>query len=113
MEGGKSVASIPFVGAVLAVAAIASIMAMVMGVLASAKGFATGGIVGGNSTHGDKVLARVNSGELILNQTQQANLFRMLNNGNAPVDGNNVTFTIHGSDLVGTINNFNKKTRKI
>lgn len=45
--------------------------------------FADGGIspllVGGSSYVGDKVLARVNSGEMILNKTQQANLFKMLN----------------------------------
>lgn len=113
MEGGKSVASIPFVGAVLAIAAIASIMAMVMGTLASAKGFATGGIVGGNSTHGDKVLARVNSGEMILNQSQQANLFRMLNGDGLVGNQNNVEFKIRGTDLVGVIENYSKKHNRI
>lgn len=39
------------------------------------NGFATGGIVGGTSTSGDKILVRVNSGEMILNRQQQARLF--------------------------------------
>lgn len=39
------------------------------------QGFADGGIVGGNSFYGDKILARVNSGELILNQRQQRALY--------------------------------------
>lgn len=43
--------------------------------------FASGGIVGGNSTAGDNVAIRANSGEMILNRTQQAQLFRMINNG--------------------------------
>jgi hypothetical protein len=39
------------------------------------SGFATGGIVGGTSTSGDKIPVRVNSGEMILNRQQQARLF--------------------------------------
>lgn len=113
MEGGKSVASIPFVGAVLAIAAIASIMAMVMGTLASAKGFATGGIVGGNSTHGDKVLARVNSKEMVITQGQQARLWNFINGGELSGNQNNVEFKIRGTDLIGVINNVGKKQSRI
>lgn len=40
--------------------------------------FAHGGIVGGSSYSGDNVLARVNSGELILNMSQQDNVARAL-----------------------------------
>jgi hypothetical protein len=43
-------------------------------------GFASGGIVGGNSFYGDKILARLNSGELVLNRNQQADMFKQLNN---------------------------------
>lgn len=54
--------------------------------------FANGGVVGGNSTTGDKVMARVNSGEMILTRGQQATLLNMLkNNGSRPnvnINGN-------------------------
>lgn len=73
----SSVASIPFVGAALAVAAIASVLAA----LANIPKYATGGIVGGSSFFGDHMIARVNSGEMILNQSQQGKLFDMINNG--------------------------------
>lgn len=43
--------------------------------------FATGGIVQGNSYSGDHVRANVNSGEMILNAQQQANLWRAANSG--------------------------------
>ena len=47
----------------------------------SAQTFAQGGIVGGNSTSGDNVTARVNSGEMILNNAQQQNLFKQIDSG--------------------------------
>ena len=40
---------------------------------------AEGGIVGGNSYVGDKVLTRLNSGEMVLNTDQQAALFNFIN----------------------------------
>lgn len=43
------------------------------------EGHARGGIVGGNSQSGDKVLAGLNSGEMVLNKPQQANLFALAN----------------------------------
>lgn len=45
------------------------------------KGFAYGGIVGGNRITGDMIPARVNSGEMILNRQQQTELFRVANGG--------------------------------
>jgi tape measure domain-containing protein len=57
--------------------------------------FASGGIVGGNNTSGDQLIARVNSGEMILNKAQQANLFDMINKGNN--GGANINITINES----------------
>lgn len=44
--------------------------------------FQSGGIVGGSSFNGDNVLARVNSGEMIINQQQQTALFNFINKAN-------------------------------
>lgn len=99
--GAASVASTPVVGPILAVAAIASIL----GALASVPKFATGGIVPGDSYTGDKMLARVNSGELILNAAQQNNLAGALAGG----DGGNVRFEIEGSRLVGILEQESKR----
>jgi hypothetical protein len=67
-----------------AVIAIATMVATVIANTASAikmvnsAKFAGGGIVGGDSYSGDKVNAQLNSGEMVLNREQQANLFRMI-----------------------------------
>ena len=93
--------------------AIAAGVAAVVGALAMISGgFADGGIIGGNSFHGDKMLARVNAGEMILNQKQQANLFSMLNSG-ASSSGGTVEFKISGSQLKGVLNNYNSKMNKV
>lgn len=93
------------------IAASLSGLGIVASTISQLKGYNTGGIIEGNSIHGDKVLARVNSGEMVLNKRQQSNLFRQLNNAtnNASALGSNVTFTIHGSELVGVIDNYNNK----
>lgn len=66
-------------------AAIAAVngAAQVASVIAAkpVKKFEHGGIVPGTSYSGDNVTARVNSGEMILNQRQQQNMFNALNKG--------------------------------
>lgn len=89
--------------------AIAASIASVLGALGNMKKFAHGGIVGGNSTRGDHNMARVNSGEMILNKAQQGTLFSMLNGKGGM--GGNVNFKIKGADLIGVINNENSRRR--
>ena len=55
-------AKIPFAGIAIAIGLIASMMA----IMSSIKGFASGGIVQGKNTIGDYNLIRVNSGEAVL-----------------------------------------------
>lgn len=86
-------------------------VASVISQLHSLSGYANGGIVGGNSFSGDRVMARVNSGEMILNRSQQANLFNMI--GGGVTTGGNVKFRIEGDALVGVLNNYNKKTGRV
>ncbi len=106
-EAVKSAAQTPLIGWLLVGAAAISVIAA----LASIPKYETGGIVGGNSYSGDKILARLNSGEMILNKKQQGNLANVLsNNGN---NSSNVEFKIRGQELVGVLNNYNLKTSKL
>lgn len=66
--------------------------------------FANGGIVGGSSFSGDRVSARVNSGEMILNQAQQGQLFALANGGGA-----NSRLEIFGTIKAGDIYLSNKR----
>ena len=105
----SSVAAIPILGPIMAVAAIGSIIAA----FASIPKFADGGIIGGSSFIGDNMIARVNSGEMILNGTQQRNLFNLLDGKGGSIGSSaSVEFKISGKDLVGTLNNQMSKTNK-
>lgn len=108
VNGVASATQTPVVGWLMAGAAVASVLAA----MASIPKFATGGIVGGTNFSGDNLLARVNSGEMILNGRQQRNLFSLLN-GNPNSIGNQVTFKIQGKELVGVLNNYNNKQNKV
>jgi len=65
-------------GAFALPALIAKQLAVIGTSFAAIPAFATGGMVGGNSPVGDRLFARVNSGEMILNQAQQRNLNSMI-----------------------------------
>lgn len=78
------------------------------------KGFNVGGIVDGNSFHGDRMLARVNAGEMILTKPQQGRLFDILDGGGGPMGGGGtVRFEIAGDKLYGVLDNYNRKMRKV
>lgn len=79
----KALASLPppfnFAAAALVGAATAANVASIAG--QQRPKFANGGIVSGTAFTGDRVAAQVNSGEMILNKTQQSKLFQQINSG--------------------------------
>lgn len=111
--GTANAAAVPFPANLIA---IASIITSIISVFSSLPKFESGGIVGGNSFSGDKVLARLNSGELVLNKNQQNRLYSAIQQGttstNAPMNGN-VTFRIEGKQLVGVLNNYNSSKSRL
>lgn len=113
-ESTAAYAYIPFAGPALAAAQIAEMEALIAAA-AALPAFANGGIVGGTSYVGDKNLARVNSGEMIMNGTQQKHLWDAISNnrlgGNSL--GGKVEFEISGQKLKGVLNNYDKKISKV
>ena len=90
--------------------AIAAGVAAVIAALATISGsFADGGIIQGANTHGDQLLARVNAGEMILNGSQQARLFNLLDGGTGSNMSGQVEFKISGSALKGVLRNYDNK----
>ena len=83
--------------------------------ISTIQGFSNGGIIGGATTSGDMQLARVNAGEMILNNSQQARLFDLLDGGAAMIGNTQgkVDFRISGQALVGTLKNYNTKMSKV
>lgn len=110
MEGIASQSKLPWPMNLIAMAATA---AGLVASIANIPKFAEGGIFTGNNTIGDMNLARVNAGEMILNNRQQRNLFNILNgNGTNYNTNREVKLRIEGRDLVGVLTNQNNKTSK-
>lgn len=99
----------PF-GWLTAGAAVASIVAAI----AAIPKFANGGIVPGSMYSGDRVPAMVNSGEMILNRSQQGNLFQILNQGG--IKGKDVRVTgevvVSGEQMRILLANTDRKMRR-
>lgn len=88
--------------------AIGGAIAAALALFAAIPKFARGGVVTGGPSSGDKMLARVNAGEMILNQGQQSHLFEAINSGRLGGGGNihsSVTTRVRAKDLILTINN--------
>jgi hypothetical protein len=97
--GAKTIAQLGWWGIPLGLATMAAVMAF-------AGVFEQGGIISGVSYSGDNLIARVNSGEMILNKQQQANLWNLANgsgilsNGNTPITINqNIEVNSNGGDI--------------
>ena len=108
-KAAKSVAWIPIAGPALAAAAIAAILGAIMGAQSQAKSagkFAQGGVVGGNSYSGDRLMAYVNSGETILTPSQADKAMAGIQ-GN-PMQNLQLSTEISGTNLRIVMNNDNR-----
>ena len=85
-------------------AAMATVVATVASIFSSLPKFADGGVVGGSSYFGDKLLARVNSGETILTNKMAGRALAMIDGGsNVRVSGD---VRLNGKDIYISLRNY-------
>ena len=88
----------PWAWIAFAITGLATMITTIAGIKqATAGSYAEGGIIPGNSYSGDNLTANVNSGELILNRSQQDSIAGQLQGGGAQTV--HVTGMIKGSDM--------------
>lgn len=76
--------------------------------LGGVAGLAEGGVIGGRSWTGDKLLARVNSGEMVLTRRQQAALL----DGVAQAGSGGGVTVVRGEDIYLSLTNYMRRTGK-
>ena len=112
MASHKSITIWDWIGA--AATGLATMVSIIGTIKQQTSGYATGGVVGGNSYTGDNLLVRVNSKERILTAKQN----KALNEGLAQINALDKvgrlygTVTVKGSDLNIAMKNFNKTQKK-
>ena len=112
MANHKSITIWDWIGA--AATGLATMVSIIGTIKQQTAGYATGGVVGGNSYTGDNLLVRVNSKERILTAKQN----KALNDGLAQINSFDQvgrlygTVTVKGSDLNIAMKNFNKTQKK-
>ena len=112
MASHKSITIWDWIGA--AATGLATMVSIIGTIKQQTAGYATGGVVGGNSYTGDNLLVRVNSKERILTAKQN----KALNDGLAQINSFDQvgrlygTVTVKGSDLNIAMKNFNKTQKK-
>lgn len=109
-NAAKSASVLPFPANIVAIAgAISAAIAL----FSKIPKFARGGIVPGNSYSGDRVLAGVNSGELILNEAQQHNIASKLVGRGSDVDVDVlISERLRGSDLRRSIQRSTRSSKR-
>lgn len=95
---------------------VAAIMSVISTISSVAGSFAEGGIISGGSQIGDNMVAKVNSGEMIINGKQQQNLWKAISSGNLGGNTENQVSVsnvrVKGSDLYLALRNYSKVKSK-
>lgn len=116
-NGTAEASKVPFPANIAAIASTVAAIMGVIGTIASVAGsFAEGGIISGGSQIGDQMVAKVNSGEMIINGKQQQNLWKAISTGNLGGNTENhisvSNVRVKGSDLYLALKNYSKVKSK-
>lgn len=116
-NGTAEASKVPFPANIAAIAStVAAIMSVISTIASVAGSFAEGGIISGGSQIGDQMVAKVNSGEMIINGKQQQNLWKAISTGNLGGNTENhisvSNVRVKGSDLYLALKNYSKVKSK-
>jgi len=116
-KAASSGAALPFPANIAAIAAgVAAVTAVIASIFSIVGSFAEGGVIGGNIKNGDVQLARVNSGEMILNENDTSRLYNAIHNGALGVGGSTGTSAVGvrvtGESLYTCLDNHMRRTGK-
>lgn len=92
---------------------IATAVSGVIAAFAAIPKFTTGGIQGGSSFYGDKILARINSGEMITNSNQQKAIWGAMNAGSNVNVNLGGEFVLDGNKLRLLLDRTDKRNNRI
>lgn len=98
--------------AISGLATVASVIAQIH----SLSGYAQGGIVSGGSYVGDSQIIRVNSGEAVLTQSDQARFMRLLDGGSVANQSQQMQYVgavVRGADLYLAFSNYAKQQKAV
>lgn len=98
-EAFKKLTAHPFL-AIAAGIALVALGSVVQNKFNAGPKFENGGIVGGSSYYGDKIMARVNSAEMISNTDQQKRIWGAMNSGGGSQGGFVASTVVKGSDML-------------
>ena len=87
----------PWAWVAFAATGLATMLTMIS-TIHSATGYATGGMIEGNTYSGDQIPAMLNAGEVVLNRAQQGNLASQLEGGG--MRNMNLSGRIRGTDII-------------
>lgn len=105
----------PFAWAAFSLSGLAQVAA-VISQIHSLSGYAQGGIVSGGSYVGDSQIIRVNSGEAVLTQSDQARFMRLLDGGSVANQSQQMQYVgavVRGADLYLAFSNYAKQQKAV
>ena len=94
--------------AISGTATMISTIAAIKSATSGAKGYAQGGVVGGNSYSGDNIVARLNSGEGVLTASGIENAANMAAMAGNPLGNLQLETRLSGTELLILLNNTNR-----
>ena len=98
-----------------AAAGLATMVSVQQAIKQQTQGYAGGGVITGPYSSGDRMLARVNAGEMILNNRQQSHLFNAIDENRLGGGSQSMVLQsvkVRGADLYLTMKNYENTTGK-